>query len=167
MSYKISPIPFAQYLDTTTQAIASSTAAQIITFDTTTSQSGIAKGTGTGAVANSRFTLNTTGDYLFIISAIADSSSGAHNLNIWVRYAASGGTPADLANSNTIQNMSGTVNSLIAVPFIITATAIGDIVELWMSGDSTNSRILAVAAGVTPTRPAVPSIILTISKISK
>jgi len=167
MSYKISPIPHAQYLDTTTQSIVSATTAQIITWDTTIQEKGIVKGTGTGAVANSRFTLNTIGEYLFLISAIADSTSGVHTLDIWVRTAASGGTPADVANSNTHQSMTGTANGLIAVPFIITATAIGDIVEFWMRGDGTQSRLLSIAAGVSPTRPAVPSIILTINKISK
>lgn len=168
MSFKISPIEHGEYLDTTTQSIASSTVAQIITFNTSVDVgNGIVLGTGTGSVANSRFTFLTTGNYLVAFSAICNSTSGNHNINIWLRSATAGNTPADIANSNTLQAMSGSVNGVMTVTFIYQTATQNEILELWMSGDSTNSQIQAIAAGVSPTRPATPSIILTVNKISK
>ena len=167
MSYKSPPTAHGQYYDTTDQAIASATTAQIVTFNTTDLQTGIIKGTGTGSVANSRFTLPSTGIYAFFISAIVDSTSGSGEARMWFRSAASGGTPADIANSNTIVTIPATTEIVLAVNFYYNCTAINDIVEVWFSGDGTNVRLNATAAGVTPTRPATPSIIMTINKISK
>lgn len=167
MSYIISPIEHATFLDTTTQSISSSTTAQIITYNTTLDAVGITLVTGTGSVANSRITLPTIGDYMVTFSAECNSTSGNHNLNVWMRQAAAGGTPADVANSNSIVYLTGSVSAVMTVNFIVECTAKGDILELWMSGDSTNSQLLAVAAGSSPTRPAIPSIIVTVNKISK
>jgi hypothetical protein len=44
---------------------------------------------------------------------------------------------------------------------------VGDEIEMFWVGSSTNDRLLAVAAQVSPTRPATPSTILTIKKVSK
>lgn len=169
MSYKSPPTTHGQFYDTTTQTIAASATAQIVTFDTTDtgSTAGVSKGTGTGSVANSRFTLTGTGVYQFLLTAIVDSASGAGELRLWFRSAAAGNTPADIANSNTITSVSATTETVLAVGFYYNATAINDIVEIWISGDTTNVRMRAVAAGATPTRPAAPSIVLNINKISK
>ena len=167
MSYKSPPTAHGQYYDTTDQAIASATTAQIVTFNSTDFQTGVTKGTGTGSVANSRFTLPSTGIYAFFLSAIVDSTAGTGELRMWFRSAASGGTPADIANSNTIISVSSTTEAVLAVNFYYNCTAINDIVEIWMSGDATTVRLNATVAGVTPTRPASPSIIMTINKMSK
>tara|TARA_R110000868_G_scaffold213526_1_gene463622 strand:- start:283 stop:786 length:504 start_codon:yes stop_codon:yes gene_type:complete len=167
MSYKSPPTAHGQYFDTTTQTIASATTAQIITFNTTDVQTGMTKGTGTGSVANSRFTLPSTGIYQFNLSVVVNvASGGAKSMSVWFRSAVSGGTPADIANSATTIDVS-TVSQVLSVPFFYNCTAINDIVEIWMSGTATACEILAVAAGVSPTRPASPSIIMTINKISK
>lgn len=167
MSYKSPPTAHGEYSDSTTQLIASATTAQIVTFDTTEEQDGIIKGTGTGSVANSRFTLPSTGVYQFNISAMVSSTSGSHQLRMWFRAAASAGTPADIARSNTVVDVAANTIGILAIPFFYNCTAIGDIVEVWMSGDGTQSELLAVAAGVTPTRPAAPSIVMAVNKISK
>ena len=166
-AYKFPPAAHAEYLDTTTQAIASATTAQIVTFNTTTHQQGVTLSTGTGSVANSRFVFGDPGSYSIQVSAIADISAGAHSLELWLRTATVGNTPADVANSNTVQNMTGTVTGLIGVTFHFDAVTIGDMAELWISGDSTNSQMLAIAAETSPTRPATPSIIVTINKVSE
>lgn len=167
MSYKSPPTAHGQYFDTTSQTIATTTVAQIVTFDTTDFQTGIIKGTGTGSVANSRFTLPTTGIYAFFVSAIVDTSSGNGELRMWFRSATSGNTPADIASSNTVVSVSSTIESVLAVNYYYNCATINEIVEIWMSGDATACRLHAVAAGASPTRPAAPSIILTINKISK
>jgi hypothetical protein len=168
MSFKISPIEYGQWFDTTTQSIASSAVAQIVTFNGTSDETaGITKGTGTGSVANSRFTFATTGAYLVVFSAICNSASGNHNINIWFRTATAGNTPADVTNSNTIAYMSGSASEVMAVTFFLRTVTQGETLEIWMSGDSSNSQIQTTVAGVSPTRPATPSIILSINKISK
>jgi hypothetical protein len=54
--------------------------------------------------------------------------------------------------------------SLLLSGITITVTA-GQYIEVWFSGDSTAVSLPAFAAGVTPTRPATSSVLLTMIKL--
>lgn len=169
-SYKLPPTGSATFLDTANQTITSPTLAQIVTYNTTINARGITLTTGTGSVANSRMVFATTGEYLVTVSAVmATPGGGSHYTAIWARTAAAGGTPADVANSNTAVTNVGATQNVVAVTFIVEVTAANDVLELWMSGDQSGAGtgLVASAAGSSPTRPASPSIIVTVNKISK
>jgi hypothetical protein len=118
--------------------------------------------TGTGthtATVVSRFYVPETGDYLVQISIIIDSTSASGSMDIWFDI---NGT--NVAKSNTICFVDGTVMSTVAVPIILDLNK-GDYVRLFYRGSTNNMRLLATAAAATPTRPACPSVLMTINKI--
>ena len=101
------------------------------------------------------------GSYLIAFSGVCLGAAGKV-LDVWLRV-----NDADVANSNTIYAFKTTgVAGLVAVTFIQHFAA-GDYFEFWTWGDSTNNKWDATAAGINPTRPACPSIIITANYVGK
>jgi hypothetical protein len=99
--------------------------------------------------------------YKVLFSAQCDTSSGTHYLEI---FPVINGT--SVANSNTRIRLSAAVESCLVVEYFLSFNA-NDALQLFMGGDSTNARILAITRGTrTPTIPDVPSIIVTIMRIA-
>jgi hypothetical protein len=150
--------PHASVLNTATINIATANTAQLVTFDTNIIVKKTAHSTSTNP---SRITVNEAGDYIVFASLQVTSSSAGKTLDVWYRV---NGT--DVPNSNVIV---GIVNAndhkLSTVTMVLTLTA-GQYIELVMSGDSTNLSLSATTTGSSPTRPASPSIILTLDKLS-
>jgi hypothetical protein len=151
-------LPFGMFSSSSTQRIANSSTAQLITFGTTEILSGLTK------TSTSRFTIDAAGTYLITFSGIADTGAGGgtgKHIEIWL---AVGGSY--VANSNTrIQIPNEATEMTVAVSFLYTFAAT-NYFELFCSGDDTNVGWLATAAGTSPTRPACPSVIMTVNKIS-
>ena len=84
-------------------------------------------------------------------------------LDIWLAV-----NGVNVPRSNTISKFVGLANErIITVTYIYTFTA-GQYFELYMRSDDTNTVIIATAAAAgPPSRPACPSIIVTVNKISK
>jgi hypothetical protein len=142
-------IPHLMQSDSTDQAIANVSNAQVITFDTDVHHFGITR------TSTSRFTITRAGSYLVTFSGIA-SGVATKLLEVWLRI-----NGADVANSNTIYQFKGTAQSgIVSVSFIQHFDAT-DYFEFWTWGDDTGCKWDATAAGSTPTRPASPSIIMT------
>lgn len=159
MSYKISPIPHGSFSDSTTQTSAGTTSANAITFNTDEIKAGITHST---SVNPSRITVDTAGTYLITFSAIVNPSAAAKHVNIWLSVNGS-----NVARTNTIYELPASGEALTTVTYIYTFAA-GSYFELyWCSRDDANMTLLATAAGINPTTPASPSIILTVNKISK
>lgn len=151
MSYSYAHI---SVLDTTDQSIAVANTPQVVTFDTTIVSDKIA------ITSSSRFTVNESGQYLVIADTTLTAGSANKTADIWLRV---NGT--DVANSNTKRTIIN--NEIVQVPLVgqvVTMTA-GQYIEVWFSGDDTSITLNADPAGTTPTRPASPSISLTILKI--
>lgn len=141
-------------VDTTTQSIASSNTPQVVTFNTTVKADKIA------TTSTSRFTFNEGGEYAVHIHANVTASAANKTGDIWLRV---NGT--DVANSNSKRTI---VNNELAVLLVsginVTVTA-GQYIEVWFNGDDTSVQLKHYAAGTTPTRPATPSIMMTIIKM--
>lgn len=121
-------------------------------------------GSGTVTALNrSIFKVNSPGDYEFIFSALCDTTSGnGTTIDIWFRKNGS-----DIADSNTRAQIATATNVIISVaPFIVDLNS-GDDIELFWYGSTTNVQLLAIGTQSTPTRPATPSVILTVKKISR
>jgi hypothetical protein len=153
-------IPYGMFASTANQLIANTTLAQAITFNTDIYKYRITHST---TVNNSRVTVDDAGAYLIVVSAICDETAAdLKHLEIWLAVNGS-----NIANSNTIVQLpTKDIEMVLAVSFIQTFTA-GQYFELYMRGDSTTLRLKTTAAGTTPTRPASPSIIITVNKISR
>jgi hypothetical protein len=142
-------VPHLMQSDSTDQAIANINNAQIITFDTDVHHHKITR------TSSSRFTILLPGSYLIAFSGVCIGAAGKV-LNVWLRV-----NDVDVDNSNTIYAFKTTgVGGVVAVTFIQHFVA-GDYFEFWTWGDSTSNKWDATAAGVSPTRPACPSIIIT------
>ena len=147
-------MPHLEQSDTTDQAIANVSNAQVITFNTDSHHQDITR------TSSSRFTITRAGSYLITFSGIAKGATGKL-IEVWLRLNGN-----DVANSNTIYTFKGSaLLTVIAVNFLHHFAA-NDYFEFWTWGDDTSSTWEATAAGTTPTRPACPSIIITCNFVS-
>lgn len=152
-----SPISYyGNFLSTITQTNAGATAANTMTFNTTDLSSGVS------VVSNSRITIANAGIYNIEFSAQLQKTSGGDDYaDIWLSKNGN-----NVANSNTTVHLVSNPGYAVASwNFLVQANA-GDYYELkWHSADTT-MQLLAAAAGTNPTRPAIPSVILSVSQIS-
>lgn len=145
--------PHISMLNSANQAISVADTAQVITFNTT----GFAK--KIAVTSSSRFTVNEAGNYIVVINGQVTSSSANKVLSIWIRVS---GTDVTLSRRDT--TVINNEVQVFAITRSITLTA-GQYVEFWMSGNSTDLSLIALAAGTTPTRPTAPSIDITIDRL--
>lgn len=156
MTYRIGPTPHITVYDTTTQTIAATNTAQVITFDTTDGAAGIT------LVASSRITLPAVGTYFFSVSAVVQAGAANKSCSIWFRKNGS-----DVVASNTKVVCLNAEPTILAVSINLDCTTTGDYYELWMAGTDTTVGIYATAATAgPPAEPGVPSIIVSVVQVS-
>lgn len=120
-------------------------------------------GAGTHTATNtSVMAVDVAGCYGFIFSTLCVSSSAGTTFDIWFRK---NGTNIDRSNTRT--EVANANNVIVSVADIVENLAAGDKIEMFWVSDSTNGQLLAIATQTNPTRPATPSTILTVKKISK
>lgn len=152
--------PVRDYLsayDTTTQTNGDATARQIMTFDTTDASNGIAIAGG------SKITVSNTGLYNIQFSAQLDKTdSGRDAIEIWLVKNGN-----NLPWTNTWVEADGNNAKVVAAWNWVIPLNAGDFVEIaWWSADSTMRLFArpeaAAVPGVSPARPAIPSVILSV-----
>jgi hypothetical protein len=147
------------FYSTQDQIAASTTVAYPLTLNNTDPDS-----SGVSIVSNSRITFANAGVYNIEFSAQVDrvSGSGTDTVDIWFRK---NGT--DIPESNTVVTVSGgasAAKTIAAWNYMLDLSA-SDYVELvWRTSD-TNLEFTHEAASINPTRPAVPSIIVTAHQV--
>lgn len=116
---------------------------------------------GVSVVSNSRITIANAGIYNIQFSAqYAKTDAGDDIVDIWLCKNGS-----NLANTNTQFTIIGNNGNFVAAWNFFVNAAAGDYYELcWHSPDA-NVRLDYIAAQSDPTRPAIPSVIVTINKI--
>lgn len=164
MSYTIPVIPRGTYASSANQYVANTSVEQAVTFNMT-SLVGVSTDDGTPPT---KIILPSPGDYQIVFSAMCISAStGDETVDLWFRK---NGT-TDVIDSNTrtdIHKKDGFSVSSAAI--IVSSSAPTDYYELMMcASDAENDTgIGGVAASVSdPVRPAAPSIIVSVSKISQ
>ena len=96
-----------------------------------------------------------------LFSAQCDAVTGQHYLEIFPTI-----NSVSVPRSNTRIRLTAGVESCLTVEYFLSFTA-GDILQFYMTGDSTDARILAITeGGGSPTIPDIPSIIVTIMQIA-
>ena len=146
---------YGSFYSTQDQTNAGATATNTMTLNTTDIASGVS------IVSNSRITIANAGIYNIQFSAQLDKTdSGDDIVDIWL---CKNGSP--VANTNTQTTLVGNNGKHVAAwNFVVQASA-GDYYELcWHSAD-TGVFLNYVAAALNPTRPAIPSVILTVTQI--
>ena len=142
------------------QTAASTTTAYAITFDVTDVADSVY------LVSSSRMTVTYSGIYNLQFSIqFANTDTQLHDVDVW---AAINGTNVSNSNSRfSIPNRHGGVDghTIAALNLFLTMQA-NDYVELYWCTDNTSVRIEHIPVAASPTRPATPSVIATMSFVS-
>jgi hypothetical protein len=148
---------YGQFSSTQTQSGSADTAYSM-TFDTTHFSNGIS------LVSGSRITIANTGIYnIQFSSQLHTTANQAVDFSIWFAM-----TGSNIANSNTdfsIEKISGGGYMVAALNFL-TQIQSGSYVELKYSKTTTQGQLQAKGTQSTPTRPATPSAIVTVTQIA-
>ncbi len=147
---------YGNFLSTVSQPNAGATAANAITYNTTDLSSGVS------VVSSSRITIANAGIYNIQFSAqLQKTSGGDDQVDIWLAKNGS-----NVANSNTTTLLTSNPGYEVAAwNFLVQANA-ADYYELYWSSADTTAEIHAASAGTNPTRPAIPSVILSVTQVS-
>jgi hypothetical protein len=159
--------PYGAFSSTQTQTAASNTATAF-TFNTTDFTNGFS------IVSNSRITADTTALYNLQFSIQVKSlSSATEDVYVWFRqYIAATATLADIPVSNSLIGLlarkgPGDPNHGVFGWNFYISMAAGDYVQImWSTSNGTDVSVPYLPASGSPTKPAVPSVIVTMSFVS-
>ena len=153
--------PHGAFHDSTDQAAASTTAATVVTFNTTDISNGV-------TLSNSS-RLNVADSGVFNIQfsiQLKNTTNDGHDVDIWFRK---NGTNIDNSNSRfhiPQRKSAGDPSHMIAALNFFIELDAGDYVEIVYKVGDVAVTLGHFAASSTPTRPAVPSVIATVSFVS-
>ena len=154
-------IPFGAFYDTTDQTAASTTTAYPITVNTTSISNNVS------IVDNSKLTFAVEGVYNIQFSIqLSNNDNATQDIDIW--FSKNG---SDIADSNSRfglapRKSAGDPYHVIGSLNFIESFQAEDYVELYWRSSSTNAYIEYYSAPSSPTRPAIPSVILTATFVS-
>jgi hypothetical protein len=153
--------PYGAFQDSTDQVAANTTTAYPVTFNTTDFSNGVAMASG------SRITVADAGIWNLQFSIqFTNTTNASQDVDVWFRV---NGTNA--ANSNSRfgfaprKGASDPYHTIAAMNYFLTLNAT-DYVEIMWRPTDTGVSIEQYAAGTSPTRPAVPSAIVTMTFVS-
>ena len=116
---------------------------------------------GVSIVSNSRITIANAGVYNIQFSAQLDKTdSGDDVVDIWLSK-----NNNNVANSNTQTTLTGNNGKHVAAWNFFVQAAAGDYFEICWSSPDAAVFLNYVGATSNPTRPAIPSVILTVNKV--
>ena len=154
-------IPFGAFYDTTDQTAASTTTAYPITVNTTSIANNVS------IVDNSKLTFAVEGVYNIQFSIqLSNDDNATQDIDIW--FSKNG---SDIADSNSRfglapRKSAGDPYHVIGSLNFVDSFQAEDYVELYWRSSSTNAYIEYYSAPSSPTRPAIPSVILTATFVS-
>lgn len=153
-------VPYGAFQDSTDQTAASTTTAYAVTYNTTDYSNGITLSN------SSRINVSNPGVYNIQFSVqFANADTQIQDVDIWFRK---NGT--DVAGSNSkfsVPNSHGGTNGhLIAALNYFIELAANDYIEIMWATTSTQVTIEQLPAQTSPTRPATPSVIATMTYVS-
>ena len=154
-------MPYGAFQDSTDQTAANTTTAYAITFDTTDFTNGVTLSN------SSRLNVAQAGIYNLQFSIqFKNTTNDGQDVDVWLRK---NGT--NIANSNSrfhppARKSGGDPSHLIAALNFFVSLASTDYVQIMWRPTDVGVSIEHYAAGTSPTRPAIPSVIATLSFVS-
>lgn len=153
--------PCGAFHSNATQTAASTTTAYLITFDNTTFSNGVK------LVDTTKFVVDRAGIYNLQYSAqFSNDDNQPQDIDIWFRK-----NGVDIPDSNTRFGLAPEKSA--SESFHVTGTVnlfaqlnAGDYLELVWRTSNTNTFLQYYAADTSPTRPAIPSVIATMTFVS-
>ena len=147
---------YGSFYSTVDQANAGANQVNKMTYNVTDINNGVS------IVSSSRITIANAGVYNIQFSAQFDKTdSGDDKVDIWLSKNGS-----NVANTNTEMTLVGNNGKHVAAWNLFVNAAAADYFELCWSSADANVFINYVATQSTPTRPAIPSVILTVNKVA-
>lgn len=153
--------PYGAFQDGTNQVASNTTTAYPITFDTTDFSNGVTLSN------SSRINVSQPGLYNLQFSIqVKNTTNSSADVDFWFRK---NGT--DIAKSNSRFGISARKSSgdpshvIVALNFFVSMVANDYVQIVWRTSDVAVT-IETFAAGTSPTRPAIPSVIATLSFVS-
>jgi hypothetical protein len=153
--------PHGAFQDSTDQTAANTTTAYAVTFNTTDFSNGVT------IASNSRITVADSGIWNLQFSIqFTNTTNASQDVDVWFRV---NGT--NVANSNSRfgfaprKGVGDPYHIIAAINYFVSLNA-SDYVEIMWRPTDIGVQIEQYAAGTSPTRPAVPSAIVTMSFVS-
>ena len=153
--------PYGAFQDSTDQVAANTTTAYAVTFNTTDFANGVT------VASNSRITVADAGIWNLQFSIqFTNTTNTTQDVDVWFRV---NGT--NVANSNSRfgfaprKAVGDPYHTIAAINYFVSLNAT-DYVEIMWRPTDVGVTIEQYAAGTSPTRPAVPSAIVTMSFVS-
>ena len=153
--------PYGAFQDSTDQTAANTTTAYAITFDTTDFSNGVTLSN------SSRLNVSQSGIYNLQFSIqFTNTTNASQDVDVWFRK---NGTNIDKSNSRfgfaPKKGVGDPYHIVAALNFFVSLSA-NDYVEIMWRPTDVGVSIEHYAASSSPTRPAVPSVIATLSFVS-
>ena len=153
--------PYGAFQDSTDQVAANTTTAYAITFDTTDFSNGVTLSN------SSRLNVSQSGIYNVQFSIqFTNTTNASQDVDVWFRK---NGTNIDKSNSRfgfaPRKGVGDPFHTIAAMNFFVSMNA-NDYVEIMWRTTNVGVSIEQYAAGTSPTRPSVPSTIVTLSFVS-
>jgi hypothetical protein len=154
-------VPYGAFQDSTDQVAANTTTAYAITFDTTDFSNGVTLSN------SSRLNVSQSGIYNVQFSIqFTNTTNSSQDVDVWFRK---NGTNIDKSNSRfgfaPRKGAGDPFHTIGAINYFVSLNA-NDYVEIMWRPTDVGVSIEQYPAGTSPTRPAVPSAIVTLSFVS-
>ena len=154
-------MPYGAFQDGTDQTAANTTTAYAITFDTTDFNNGVTLSN------SSRLNVSQSGIYNIQFSVqLVNTTNASIDIDIWFRK---NGTNIDKSNSRfglaPRKSMGDPFHLIGAMNFFVSLDT-NDYVQLMWRTSDVGAYIEHYAASSTPTRPSIPSVIVTVTFVS-
>jgi hypothetical protein len=154
-------MPYGAFQDSTDQVAANTTTAYAITFDTTDFNNGVTLSN------SSRLNVSQSGIYNIQFSVqLVNTTNASIDIDIWFRK---NGTNIDKSNSRfglAPRKSVGDPFHLIGAMNFFVSLDTNDYIELMWRTSDVGAYIEHYAASSTPTRPSIPSVIVTVTFVS-
>lgn len=148
------------FYDTTDQTITSTTTAYVVSLNNSNPGNN-----GVSVVGGTKVTVIHPGIYNIAVSVqVTNTNVQIHDAWFWFRK-----NGVDIADScsqvSVAQSHGGNPGALIFYVNIIEKMVAGDYIQLVWNANDTSVSLETIAAAVSPTRPATPSVILTVTQV--
>ncbi len=154
-------LPYGAFQDGTDQTAANTTTAYAITFDTTDYSNGITLSN------SSRLNVSQAGIYNVQFSIqFKNTTNDSQDSDVWFRK---NGTDIDKSNTRfgmVARKSSGDPSHSVAAMNFVISLAENDYIQIMWRPSDVGVSIEQYPAGTSPTRPAIPSVIATVSFVS-
>ena len=153
--------PYGAFQDSTDQVAVSTTVAYPVTFNTTDFSNGVT------VVSNSRITVANAGLYNLQFSIqLTNNTNATHDVDIWFRV---NGTNVPASNSRfglaPRKSVGDPYHIIAALNYFVSLNATDYVEIMWRTND-VGVYIEHYPVSASPTRPAIPSAIVTMSFVS-